>query len=442
VCSDADDITLVGTPAGGVWSGTGVTGNTFDPSVGTQTLTYTVSGDCGGSDQTIITVNSAPNVDAGDYGPVCKDAQKITLIGSPAGGVWTGTGVSLANGVYTFNPSYGTQTLTYTYTGGCSGSDNTTIVVNNKPYVNPGKYGPLCDNGTKITLGGTPAGGTWSGAGVSYYNGVYKFDPRSGTQTIKYTYTDRNGCTNSAWVCITVIHCFEGCSPGYYKTHYQAWCNGTPSTFFFTKFSGITNKRGLPSTTTMAQAIGFGGGGYYALARHAVAALQNACHNAVDYPYTTTQILTAVKNMFNSGFTTLGGKNYSGVEALKNELDRANNLNCPLNNSNAVPTYKTNSVLDESTAALVTKLNVDVYPNPYTDVIRFVIQSPVSGEANLQVSNVLGQKIATVYKGRINAQSSQVIEFRIPTPIPQAVIYTLTIGSERVVGKLLRVDKQ
>ncbi len=40
VCVDAPDVTLNGTPTGGTWSGTGVTGNSFDPSVGTQTLTY------------------------------------------------------------------------------------------------------------------------------------------------------------------------------------------------------------------------------------------------------------------------------------------------------------------------------------------------------------------------------------------------------------------
>ena len=89
----------------------------------------------------------------------------------------------------------------------------------------------------------------------------------------------------------------------------------------------------------------------------------------------------------------------------------------------------------------VTSLSVNAYPNPYTDVVKFVIQSPISGEATLKVSNVLGQTLATVYKGRIAANSSQIVEFRMPTPAPQAVIYTLTIGSERVVGKLLRANR-
>ena len=45
-CPGDPTTTLVGTPAGGTWSGTGVTGNNFDPStgVGTYTLTYSLAG--------------------------------------------------------------------------------------------------------------------------------------------------------------------------------------------------------------------------------------------------------------------------------------------------------------------------------------------------------------------------------------------------------------
>ncbi|MBW6481305.1 MAG: hypothetical protein K0B37_17905, partial [Bacteroidales bacterium] len=64
-CSDADDILLTGSPTGGVWSGTGVSGNqtdgyVFDPSEGTQTLTYSYTDEngCTSSDQATITVNS------------------------------------------------------------------------------------------------------------------------------------------------------------------------------------------------------------------------------------------------------------------------------------------------------------------------------------------------------------------------------------------------
>lgn len=59
VCTNDPDVVLIGTPAGGVWSGIGVTGNMFNPNAGTQTLTYTVTdmNGCSDSDQTTITVN-------------------------------------------------------------------------------------------------------------------------------------------------------------------------------------------------------------------------------------------------------------------------------------------------------------------------------------------------------------------------------------------------
>jgi hypothetical protein len=200
VCEDAADITLGGSPTGGTWSGTGVSGNSFDPSVGTQTLTYsyTDGNDCSASCQTTITVNPLPVVTCGSYGPVCEDAADITLGGSPTGGTWSGTGVSGNS----FDPSAGTQTVTYSYTdgNGCTASCQTAITVNPLPLVTCGSYGPVCEDAADITLGGSPAGGTWSGAGVSGNS----FDPSVGTQTLTYSYTDGNGCTASCQTTITV----------------------------------------------------------------------------------------------------------------------------------------------------------------------------------------------------------------------------------------------
>ncbi len=137
----------------------------------------------------------------GSYGPVCIDAADITLNGSPLGGTWSGVGVTGNS----FDPSVGTQTLTYTYTDGnsCTASCTTTITVNDLPVVTCGSYGPLCNNGSAIALNGSPMGGTWSGTGVVGNN----FDPTvagSGTHTLTYGYTDGNTCTSSCTTTITV----------------------------------------------------------------------------------------------------------------------------------------------------------------------------------------------------------------------------------------------
>ncbi|MBK8340485.1 MAG: hypothetical protein IPK99_11050 [Flavobacteriales bacterium] len=242
VCEDAADITLGGSPTGGTWSGTGVTGNSFDPSVGTQLVTYsyTDGNGCTASCQTTITVNELPVVTCGTYGPVCEDAADITLGGSPSGGTWSGTGVTAG----VFDPSAGTQLLTYNYTdgNGCSGLSPPTVRAGGsyglfaKPLTHPrwlhhhhrepachtdgtvgcstpspdvptvtcdGPYGPFCSADAAITLGGNPSGGTWSGTGVS----GNQFDPgaaANGANNLTYSYTDGNGCTDDCAVVVNV----------------------------------------------------------------------------------------------------------------------------------------------------------------------------------------------------------------------------------------------
>ena len=69
-------------------------------------------------------------------GPFCEGDPCVALVGSPAGGVWTGTGVTMtAPGIYEFCPtSSGTLNLTYTV-GGCSIVMQ--VVVNPLPVIGP-----------------------------------------------------------------------------------------------------------------------------------------------------------------------------------------------------------------------------------------------------------------------------------------------------------------
>jgi hypothetical protein len=197
LCSGDAAITLTGAPAGGTWSGLGITANQFDPAAGTQTINYSVTQNgCTGSASTTMTVNAAPTVTTGNYGPLCSGDASITLTGAPAGGTWSGTGVTGNQ----FNPAAGTQTINYSVTqNGCTVNASTTITVNTAPTVTTGSYGPLCSGDASITLTGAPAGGTWSGTGVT----GNQFNPAAGTQTIDYSVT-QNGCTSNASATITV----------------------------------------------------------------------------------------------------------------------------------------------------------------------------------------------------------------------------------------------
>ena len=203
-CINAGMVTLNGTPSGGVFSGPAVTGNQFNPVVagpGTHLLTYTYTDVHGCVDFDDETIEIFPLTDASlsSFGGICVDAGSIVLSGgSPAGGTYSGTGVSSGQ----FNPltaGPGTHTISYIYTNGSGCKDTATSNINvyAKPNVVFGTLPSVCLNAMAFTLTqGTPAGGIYSGDGVA----GDEFSPLvtgAGSYELTYTYTDSNGCTNS-----------------------------------------------------------------------------------------------------------------------------------------------------------------------------------------------------------------------------------------------------
>jgi hypothetical protein len=86
-------------------------------------------------------------------------------------------------------------------------------------------------------------------------------------------------------------------------------------------------------------------------------------------------------------------------------------------------------------------LKVSAYPNPYNDVVKFSIESNISGQAQLEVYNMLGQKVKTVYNGYIQANRAQTVDYNVPTAVQENLIYILKIGGRQVTGKLLKLNK-
>jgi hypothetical protein len=203
VCIDGGLVNLTGTPAGGIFSGTGVSGNTFDPTIaglGTFNVSYTYT-DLNGCAATVtqnvnVTSGSSPVVQP--VLPLCIDSSPVSFVYTPIGGSFSGNGV---NG-NTFNPTIagvGNHQIVYsvTFTNGCIGYDTITIVVNDLPQIIFSTPSQTCINGSAITLnGGLPLGGTYSGNGITG-NVFSASNAGAGLQVITYTYTDANGCTNS-----------------------------------------------------------------------------------------------------------------------------------------------------------------------------------------------------------------------------------------------------
>jgi hypothetical protein len=215
LCSNSSIITLnSGLPAGGTYIGAGISNNEFTPSVSligvnNTVYNYVSPNGCTGNAQGTITVNAVPTVTFEAIDPICENATPISLTQvTPAGGTFTGTGIT---GTNSFNPTVsgdGSHLIIYTFTeNGCSGSAQITIVVNAAPVVIINTIDPICDTTAQFAITEvTPAGGTFSGNGISAPNLFTASVAGIGTHPIVYTVT-QNGCTGSATQSIIVENC-------------------------------------------------------------------------------------------------------------------------------------------------------------------------------------------------------------------------------------------
>ncbi|MBF9219603.1 CARDB domain-containing protein [Hymenobacter ruricola] len=191
-----------------LWS-TGATGNsiTVTPSADAS---YSVTVSAGGHDCSAtvsVVVDLLPVVTLAAQAAVCASADTYTLTGGlPAGGTYSGPGVSGNS----FSPSAagpGTHTITYSYTNGnnCTATATQALTVNPLPMVTLVAQPTKCLGAAAFALtGGAPAGGSYSGPGVS----GGQFSPTAvgpGTYTISYRYIDGNGCANTATQPLTVL---------------------------------------------------------------------------------------------------------------------------------------------------------------------------------------------------------------------------------------------
>jgi len=81
---------------------------------------------------------------------------------------------------------------------------------------------------------------------------------------------------------------------------------------------------------------------------------------------------------------------------------------------------------------------VTAAPNPFNDRIRFSLQSAVSGQGTLELYNMLGQKVKTIFQGSIQ-KGVQNFEYVVPGSQRANLIYIFRVDTYKVSGKLLNL---
>lgn len=149
---------------------------------------------------------------------VCENDDPFELSGGSSGNhgnevyEWSGTNggtaflndPTLQDPTVTLPPGF-TGSIIYTLTvteDTCTGEDAVNVIINPLPIVTINPIGPFCENNSPVSLSGMPGGGQWSGENVG--NMFHPMLAGPGTHTVTYTYTDFNGCRNTAELDIEV----------------------------------------------------------------------------------------------------------------------------------------------------------------------------------------------------------------------------------------------
>jgi gliding motility-associated-like protein len=209
VCQSASPVSLPASLGGitGNWSGTGVTGNNFNPAgqSGSVTLTFTpTAGQCANGLTTAVIV-TVPVTPQPGTATLCQTAAPLNLntLNDPAypAGTWSGTGVTNNS----FNPAglSGNIPLTFTATAACTSPATTNITVNIPAIPQLGTAG-VCQNDSPLSLNtlvdpAYPAG-TWSGTGVTGNT----FNPAGLSNNITLIFTPSAACTQPGTTTVKV----------------------------------------------------------------------------------------------------------------------------------------------------------------------------------------------------------------------------------------------
>ena len=256
-CTGEPAVTLTGgLPAGGTYSGAGVSGAQFTAAtagVGPHYIyySYTNANSCTAVDSSFVAVASAPNVSFSGLSAVCLNTAAFALSGgSPSGGTYSGTGVSSGS----FNPAtagVGNHTITYSYTDqntGCQGTATQSITVNALPAaVITASTGTVLCSGSNVNLTTTAVNGVsyqWLQNGNTVTTLATGNTSYSAVATGSYTlFASASGCTNTS----TAVNITSGTTP-------TASINST--TTQFCPGSSVTLSSSLSGNETIAWYLG------------------------------------------------------------------------------------------------------------------------------------------------------------------------------------------
>ena len=419
LCALAPNITLTGSPAGGTFSGPGVTGSIFsatDAGVGSHRIIYTASAgvNCEKKDTMWIVVN--PNPTATVNSPtMCASDPAVNVTATPGSGVaadynysWSvPPGAPAPGNVPNFTANVAgnyTVVITNKTTGCSSAAAQGTVIVNANPD-QPGvtETQPTCSVSTGTVTVTSPL----DGGGIDYEytkdNGANWQDGVNFTIPANTAYSIK--ARRKSTGCISVA-----------RTGTMGAAAGNPDAKVI-----VTENVDCSHLTGKVKIVQNVAG--------------NTEFNTTDFEFSNNNSTWGS----NPEFTFTAGGGYHLYVRRKADHSCVDDVECVAaagkNNSNTETEATARSL---GSATLESSITVKAMPNPFSNQVRFVINSTEQGDGTLDIFNMLGQKIKTVYQGNIPAGISY-FDLKLPSQRGN-LVYVLKIGDQKITGKLTQIS--
>jgi hypothetical protein len=78
-----------------------------------------------------------------------------------------------------------------------------------------------------------------------------------------------------------------------------------------------------------------------------------------------------------------------------------------------------------------------VYPNPFSDWLRFEFISPVDADARIDIFDITGRKVQTVFHKQVKAGIDYIADFKPVSNVSGMYLYLMTLGDEVFNGKVM-----
>jgi hypothetical protein len=109
----------------------------------------------------------------------------------------------------------------------------------------------------------------------------------------------------------------------------------------------------------------------------------------------------------------------------------------PTNPTPVVNEGRLSKNIDTYNLVLQSPTKVNAVPNPFNDRVRFSMVSGLSGYGSLTLYDIVGQKVAVVYQGYVQAGKELIKDYSMIKNQSTTLIYVFQVGDQRVTGKLI-----